>query len=155
MFIAYLFFLGATIHLYCVIRLCLSYTPFSITTRHTVTTDELFSSESCYTLFNNNTPHSDQTELFSSESCLSDPKIAELREMTQSFSMKLHSETQVSVRLGMSVGRPPRHAQNPLLGERRETLSITHHNNPPSHHHMYIISSHQLTTTFLSYYNVT
>ena len=45
---------------------------------------------------------------------LSDPRIAELREI-----IKLHSEIQVS------------------------------------HHHLYIISSHQLTTTFLSYYNVT
>ena len=34
-------------------------TPFSITTHHTVTKAELFSWESCYTLFNNNTPHSD------------------------------------------------------------------------------------------------
>ena len=30
------------------------------------------------------------------------------------FSIKLHSETQVSGRLGMSVGISPRHAQNPL-----------------------------------------
>ena len=33
---------------------------------------------------------------------LSDPMIAELREMPRSFSIKLHSETQVSGRLGMS-----------------------------------------------------
>ena len=35
----------------------------------------------------------------------------------------------------------PRHAQNPLSGERRKTLSITHHalSPPPSHHHLYII----------------
>ena len=41
----------------------------------------------------------------------------------------------------MSGGRSPRHAQNPLLGERRKTLSITHHalSPPPSHHHVYII----------------
>ena len=45
----------------------------------------------------------------------SDPKIAELREMPRSFSIKLHSETQVTGRLGMSGGRSPRHAQNPLL----------------------------------------
>ena len=88
---------------------------------------------------------------------LSDPRIAELCEMPRCFSIKLHSETQVSGRLGMSGGRSPRHAQNPLSGERRKTLSITHHalSPPPSHHHLYIISSHQLTTTFLSYYNVT
>ena len=72
---------------------------------------------------------------------LSDPRIAELREMPQSFIIKLYSETQVSGRLGMSGGRSPRHAQNPLSGERRKTLSITHHalSPPHSHHHLYII----------------
>ena len=72
---------------------------------------------------------------------LSDPRIAELREMPQSFIIKLYSETQVSGRLGMSGGISPRHAQNPLSGERRKTLSITHHalSPPPSHHHLYII----------------
>ena len=72
---------------------------------------------------------------------LSDPRIAELREMPGCFSIKLHSETQVSGRLGMSGGRSPRHAYNPLSGERRKTLSITHHapSPPPSHHHLYII----------------
>ena len=72
---------------------------------------------------------------------LSNPRIAELREMPQSFSIKLHSATQVSGRLGMSGGISPRHAQNPLSGERRKTLSITHHalSPPPSHHHLYII----------------
>ena len=70
--------------------------------------------------------------------------------MPQSFTIKLHSENytaKVSGRLGMSGGRSPRHAQNPLLGERRKTLNI-----PSCHitltsaslHH----SSHQLTTTF-------
>ena len=41
----------------------------------------------------------------------------------------------------MSGGRSPRHAQNPLSGERRKTISITHHalSPPPSHHHLYII----------------
>ena len=66
---------------------------------------------------------------------LSDPRIAELREMPQSLSIKLHSETQISVRLG----RSPRHAQNPLSGGRRKTLSITHNALSPSHHHLYII----------------
>ena len=72
---------------------------------------------------------------------LSDPRIAELREMPQSFIIKLYSETQVSGRLGMSGGISPRHAQNPLSGERRKTLSITHHalSPQPSHHHLYII----------------
>ena len=72
---------------------------------------------------------------------LSYPRIAELGEMPRSFSIKLHSETQVSSRLGMSVGRSSRHAQNPLSGERRKTLSITRHAlpPPPSHHHLYII----------------
>ena len=44
---------------------------------------------------------------------LSDPRITEFREMPRGFSIKLHSETQVSSRLGMSGGRSPRHAQNP------------------------------------------
>ena len=72
---------------------------------------------------------------------LSDPRIAELREMPKSFIIKLYSETQVSGRLGMSGGISPRHAQNPLSGERRKMLSITHHalSPPPSHHHLYII----------------
>ena len=72
---------------------------------------------------------------------LSDPRIAELREMPQSFIIKLYSETQVSGRLGMSGGISPRHAQNPLSGERRKTLAITHHalSPPPSHHRLYII----------------
>ena len=58
-----------------------------------------------------------------------------------SFIIKLYSETQVSGCLGMSGGISPRHAQNPLSGERRKTLSITHHalSPPPSHHHLYII----------------
>ena len=43
-------------------------------------------------------------------------------EMPQSFSIKLHSEAQVSGSLGMSGGISPRHAQNPLSGERRKTL---------------------------------
>ena len=62
--------------------------------------------------------------------------------MKRSFSIKLHSETQVSSRLGMSGGGSPRHAQNPLSGERRKPLSITHHDlsPPPSHHHLYISS---------------
>ena len=34
--------------------------PFSITTRHTVSNAELFLSDHCYTLFNDNTPHSEQ-----------------------------------------------------------------------------------------------
>ena len=72
---------------------------------------------------------------------LSDPRIAELREMPRCFRIKLHRETQVSGRLGMSGGRSPGHAQNPLSGEWRKTLSITHHalSPPPSHHHLYII----------------
>ena len=71
---------------------------------------------------------------------LSDPRIAELRKMPQSFIIII-SETQVSGRLGMSGGISPRHAQNPLSGERRKTLSITHHalSPPPSHHYLYII----------------
>ena len=62
---------------------------------------------------------------------LSDTRIAQLREMPRSFSIKLHSETQVSARMGMSGDRSPRHAQNPLSGERRKALSITHHATHP------------------------
>ena len=54
---------------------------------------------------------------------LSDLRIAELYEMPQSFSIKLHSETHVSGRPGMSGGKSPRHAQNPLSGERIKKLS--------------------------------
>ena len=76
---------------------------------------------------------------------LSDPRIAELREMPRCFSIKLHSETQGSGRLVMSGGRSARHARNPLSGERRKTLSITHHalSPPPLHHH-------QICTSFIS-----
>ena len=49
---------------------------------------------------------------------------AELREMPRSFSIKFYSETQVSSRLGMSGGRSPRHAQNPLSGERRTEFAL-------------------------------
>ena len=72
---------------------------------------------------------------------LSDPRIAELCKMPQSFIIKLYSETQVSGRLGMSGGISPRHAQNPLSGEQRKTLSITHHalSPQPSHYQLYII----------------
>ena len=61
--------------------------------------------------------------------------------MPQSFSIKLHSETQVSGRLSMSGARSPGHAKNPLCGEQRKTLSITHHalSPPHSHYHLYII----------------
>ena len=82
----------------------------------------------------------------------SDPRTAELREMPQSFSIKLHSEIHVSGRLGMSRGCP-----KPLI-ERAKDNAL---DNPPcpiipsltsSSVHC---SSHQLTKTFLSYYNVT
>ena len=58
--------------------------------------------------------------------------------MLLSFSIKLHSETQISRRLGVSGGRSPRHAQN---GKQRKKFSITHHAlpPPPSHYHLYII----------------
>ena len=69
------------------------------------------------------------------------PEDSGAAQMPQSFSIKLHRETQVSGRLAISGGISPRHAQNPLSGERRKTLSITHHalSPPPSHHHLYII----------------
>ena len=69
------------------------------------------------------------------------PEDSGAAQMPLSFIIKLYSETQVSGRLGMSGGISPRHAQNPLSGERRKTLSITHHalSPPPSHHHLYII----------------
>ena len=37
-----------------------------------------------------------------------------------SFSIKLYSEIQVSGRLGMSGGKSPGHAQNPLSGDRKK-----------------------------------
>ena len=52
-------------------------------------------------------------------------------------SIKLHSETRVSGCLGMSGGRSPRHAQNPLSGEPRKK---------PYHHNPYII----ICTSFIS-----
>ena len=59
--------------------------------------------------------------------------------MPRSFSFKLRGEIQVPGRLGMSVGKSPRHAQKPLSGEQRKTFSITHHTLSPvfSHHHLY------------------
>ena len=85
---------------------------------------------------------------------LTHPRIAELREMPQCFSIKLHSKTQVSGLLGMSRSRSPRHAQNPLSGERRKMLSITNHalSPPPSHHHLYII---HLTNWLQRFYRIT
>ena len=81
---------------------------------------------------------------------LSDQKISELCEMPWSFNIKFHSETQVCCRLDMPGGRSPRHAQNPLVGEQRKTLSITHHalSPPPSHHHLYIIHHINLLQRF-------
>ena len=63
--------------------------------------------------------------------------------MPRSFSIKLHSETQIFGRLGMSGGRSPRHAQNPLSGERRKTLSITHHALSPPSSHQHLIHDHK------------
>ena len=55
--------------------------------------------------------------------------------MLRSFSIKLHSKTsEVSGRLGMSAGKSPRHAQNPLSDEPRKMLSITHHAPSPHSH---------------------
>ena len=53
----------------------------------------------------------------------------------------VHSETQICGGQGMFGDRFPRHAQNPLSGERRKTISITYHalSPSPSHHHLYII----------------
>ena len=45
------------------------------------------------------------------------PIVTKLCVMPRSFNIKLHCETQVSGRLGMSGGKSPRHAQNPLSGE--------------------------------------
>ena len=68
------------------------------------------------------------------------------------FSIKLHSETQVSSRLGMSGGRSPRHAQNPLSGERRKTLSITHH---AYHPHPTSSSVHHFISSIDLFYRIT
>ena len=59
--------------------------------------------------------------------------------MPRSFSIKLHSETQVFGRLGMSGGKSPRHAQNPLSGERRQPTM-------PYHPHPHIT----ICTSFIS-----
>ena len=60
---------------------------------------------------------------------LSDLRIAELC---------FEQQKRVSGHGGMSGGNSPRHAQNSLSGERRETLSITHYalSLPLSHHHL-------------------
>ena len=81
---------------------------------------------------------------------ISDPMIAEMREMPRSFIIKLNRGTQVSGRLGMSGARSPRHAQNPFSGERRKTLLITHLITPTLTSSYVHHSSHQLTTTFYS-----
>ena len=85
---------------------------------------------------------------------LSDPRIAELCEMPPSFSVKLHSKTQVSGCLGVDPLDMPR---TPYQGRTKEKAL----NNPPcpntptltssAVHH----SSHHLTATFLSNCNVT
>ena len=67
---------------------------------------------------------------------LSDLRIAELRKMPESFSIKLLSETQVSGRLGMSGSRSPRHA------ERKRSQYPT----MPYHPHPHII----ICTSFIS-----
>ena len=85
---------------------------------------------------------------------LSDPRIAELREMPRSFSIKLHSETQVSDRQGMSGGRFPRHAQIPLSGERRKKLSITHHALSP-HPHIVICTPFISSIELQRFYRIT
>ena len=85
---------------------------------------------------------------------LSDPRIAELRGMPRSFSIKLHSETPVSGRLGMSGGRSPRHAQNLLSSERRKTHSITHHALSP-HLHIIICTSFYLINWPQRFYRIT
>ena len=83
---------------------------------------------------------------------LSDLRIADLRKMQNGI--KLHSETQVSGRLGMSWGRSPGHAQDPLSGEQRKTLSIIQRtlSPPPSHHHLYII---HLINSLQRFYRIT
>ena len=74
--------------------------------------------------------------------------------MPQCFIIKLYSETQVSGRLGMSGGRSPRHAQNPLSGERRKMLSITHHALSP-HPHIIICTSFHLINWLQCFYRTT
>ena len=65
--------------------------------------------------------------------------------MPRSFSIKLHSETQVSGRPEPIIGRGKEKALNNLPCPITPTLTAS------SVHH----SSHKMTTTFLSYYNVT
>ena len=63
-------------------------------------------------------------------------RIIELCKRPRCFSIKLHSKFQVSDRLNMPGGKSSRHAQNPLSGEFRNTLSIT---NPALSLHPHVI----------------
>ena len=54
----------------------------------------------------------------------------------------------------MSGGRSPRHAQNPLSGKRRKTLSITHHALSP-HSHIIICTSLHLINWLQRFYRIT
>ena len=74
--------------------------------------------------------------------------------MPRCFSIKLHIETQVSSRLGMSGGCSTRQARNPLSGERRKTLSITHHALSP-HPHIIICTSFHLINSLQRFYRIT
>ena len=74
--------------------------------------------------------------------------------MPRSFSIKLHSETQVSGRLGVSRRRSLRHAQNPLSSERRKTLSVTHHALSP-HPYIILCTSFHLINWLQRFYRIT
>ena len=63
-------------------------------------------------------------------------------------------QQQVSGRLGMSGGRSPRHVQNPLSGEWRKTLSITHYALSP-HPHIIICISFHLINWLQRFYRIT
>ena len=92
--------------------------------------------------------------LWSSVTVPEDTAVCRVRSVsTLSFCIKLHTE--VSGRLGMSGGKSPRHAQNPLSGERRKMLSITHHtlSPTPSHHHLILYIIH-LINRLQRYYRI-
>ena len=78
---------------------------------------------------------------------LSDPRITEVCERPRCFSIKLHSETQVSERLGRS-GVNPQYTLRTHYRASEGKHSIT----PPSRHHMHII---HLITGLHCFYRLT
>ena len=78
---------------------------------------------------------------------LSDPKIAELRKVS---ALNCTAKPK-SPAIWACLGVDPQTCPEPLIGRAKEKAL----NNPPCPITPHDDSSHQLTTTFLSYYNVT